>query len=64
MQRLLAIIGPLPFMALAMLAAGCALGVAIAVFQWLSACAADVTSWLRYPLLGIIAAASYFAYGL
>lgn len=51
-------------MALAMLAAGCALGVAIAVFQWLSAYVADATSWLRYPLLGIVAAASYFAYGL
>lgn len=31
MQRLLTILGPLPFMALAILAAGCGLGVAIFV---------------------------------
>ena len=39
MQRLLTILGPLPFMALAILAAGCSLGVAIFVFQLLSAIA-------------------------
>ena len=36
MQRLLSILGPIPFMALAILAAGCGLGVAIFVFQCLS----------------------------
>ncbi len=64
MQRLLTAIGPLPFMALAILAAGSALGVAIFVFERLSAQIAGVTSWLHYPLLGVVAAASYFAYGL
>ena len=64
MQRLLTILGPIPFMALAILAAGCALDVAIFVFQLLSVQIAGVTSWLRYPLLGVIVATSYFAYGL
>ena len=64
MQRLLTVIGPLPFMVLAILAAGCALGVAIFVFQGLVAHIAGVTSWLSYPLLGIVVATSYFAYGL
>jgi acetyltransferase-like isoleucine patch superfamily enzyme len=64
MQRFLSIIGPLPFMALAVLAAGLALGVAIFVYQSLSPLIAGVESWLRYPLMGIFVAASYFAYGL
>ncbi len=64
MQRLLSIIGPLPFMALAILAAGSALGVAISVFQCLAAQIAGITSWLRFPLLGVVVATSYFAYGL
>ncbi len=64
MQRILTIVGPLPFMALAMTAAGLAMGVAIFVYQSLSLCIADVTSWVRFPLMGLIVAASYFAYGL
>jgi len=52
MQRVLTIIGPLPFMALAIFAAGCALGVAIFVFQGLSACIAGVTSWLALSAAG------------
>ena len=64
MQRLLTVLGPLPFMALAIFSAGCALGVAIFVFELLSVQIAGVSSWLRYPLLGVVVAASYFAYGL
>ena len=64
MQRILAILGPLPFMALAMTAAGFAMGVAIFVYQSLSPCIADITSWVRFPLMGLIVAASYFGYGL
>lgn len=64
MQRFLQIVGPLPFMALAILAAGLALGVAILVFQLLHAQFAGVTPGFYYPLLGIAAALSYFAYGL
>src|SRR5262245_29459404 len=65
MQRFLAIVGPLPFMALAILAAGLALGVAVFVYQhFFSAALAGVESWLRYPLTGVAVAASYFAYGL
>lgn len=64
MQRFLQIVGPLPFMALAILAAGLALGVAIFVFQQLHAQFIGMTSWFYYPLLGITAALSYFAYGL
>lgn len=64
MQRFLQIVGPLPFMALAILAAGLALGVAIFVFQLLHAQFAGVTLGFYYPLLGITAALSYFVYGL
>ena len=65
MQRFLAIVGPLPFMALAGIAAGLALGVGVFVFdRFFSAPLAGVDSWLRYPLTGLALAASYFAYGL
>jgi acetyltransferase-like isoleucine patch superfamily enzyme len=65
MQRLLAIVGPIPFMVLAILVAGCALGVGVFVFdQCFSAPLARVSSWLRYPLTGLALATSYFAYGL
>ncbi|HEX9179050.1 MAG TPA: DapH/DapD/GlmU-related protein [Burkholderiales bacterium] len=64
MQRFLAIAGPLPFMALAIFAAGLALGVAVLAFEQLQPLAAGDASWLRYPLYGIALAASYFAYGL
>lgn len=64
MQRFLQIVGPLPFMALAILTAGLALGVAIFVFQQLHAQFIGMTSWFYYPLLGVTTALSYFAYGL
>jgi acetyltransferase-like isoleucine patch superfamily enzyme len=65
MQRILFIIGPLPFMALAITVAGLALGVAVFVFeQFFSAPLAAISSWLRYPLTGLALALSYFAYGL
>jgi acetyltransferase-like isoleucine patch superfamily enzyme len=65
MQRLLALVGPLPFIALAILAAGLALGVAAGLFSKVFAPAlADVKSIWRYPLTGLALAASYFAYGL
>ena len=65
MQRFLAIVGPLPFMALAIVVAGLALGVGVFVFdRFFSAPLSAVDSWLRYPLTGLALAASYFAYGL
>jgi acetyltransferase-like isoleucine patch superfamily enzyme len=64
MKRLLALIGPLPFLALAILATGLALGVAAFVFHLLHAYVAPVNSWVFYPLLGLVLATSYFAYGL
>lgn len=65
MQRLLALVGPLPFIALAILAAGLALGVAAGLFSEVFAPAlAGVTSVWRYPLTGLALAASYFTYGL
>lgn len=65
MKGFLFLVGPLPFMALAIatagLAAGCAMFVHGAVFSpWLTAVA---TAW-RYPLAGIALAASYYIYGL
>lgn len=64
MMRTLSIIGPLPFMVLAIFAAGLAAGVAVFVFEQLHPLVASVTSWLRYPIYGIALTASYFAYGL
>jgi acetyltransferase-like isoleucine patch superfamily enzyme len=65
MQRLLFIVGPLPFMALAITVAGLALGVGVFVFDhFFSAPLAAITSWLRYPLTGLALVVSYFAYGL
>jgi acetyltransferase-like isoleucine patch superfamily enzyme len=63
-KTLLSIIGPLPFMALAIVAAGLALGVAVLVFQCLTAPLAGMAPWAWYPLFGLSIAASYFAYGL
>lgn len=65
MQRLLALVGPLPFIALAILAAGLSLGVAAGLFGEVFAPAlAGVTSFWHYPLTGLALAASYFTYGL
>ena len=54
MQRILTIAGPLPFLVLAMTAAGLAMGVAIFVYQSLSPCIADVTSWVRCMFNGVL----------
>lgn len=64
MQRFLVTVGPLPFLALALLTAGLALGVAIWVFEALTTCFAGIEPLFRYPLAGLSLAASYFAYGL
>ena len=65
MQRLLALVGPLPFIALAILAAGLSLGVAAGLFDEVFVPAlAGVTSFWHYPLTGLALAASYFTYGL
>ena len=65
MQRILAVVGPLPFMALAIVVAGLALGVGVFVFdRFFSAPLAAIDSWARYPLTGLALAVSYFAYGL
>jgi hypothetical protein len=65
MQRLLALVGPLPFIVLAVLAAGLSLGVAAGLFSEVFApTLAGVTSFWHYPLTGLALAASYFTYGL
>ncbi|MFO1304968.1 MAG: DapH/DapD/GlmU-related protein [Burkholderiales bacterium] len=64
MKRLLALIGPLPFLALAILAMGLAVGVAAAVFDALAPFAQSRSGWAHYALLGVALAISYFAYGL
>jgi len=63
-KRLLALVGPIPFLALAILAMGTAIGVAVAVFHALHPLAESATSWARYLVLGIVLALCYFAYGL
>jgi non-ribosomal peptide synthetase-like protein len=63
-KNFLALVGPLPFLALAVVAMGLSVGVAIVVYDLLYACIAAVASWLRYPLLGIVLALCYFTYGL
>jgi non-ribosomal peptide synthetase-like protein len=65
MQRFLALVGPLPFIALAILAAGLALGVAVAFYDAIlaPALARAAPAW-RYPLTGLALAAGYFTYGL
>ncbi|MBN8448025.1 MAG: hypothetical protein J0M13_03310 [Candidatus Accumulibacter sp.] len=65
MQRLLALIGPLPFIALAIAAAGLSLGTAVWLFdEILAPMLATFSSAWRYPLTGLALASSYFAYGL
>ena len=64
MKRLLELIGPLPFLALAILAMGLAVGVAAAVFSALAPLAQTGAAWSHYAVLGIVFAVSYFAYGL
>jgi non-ribosomal peptide synthetase-like protein len=64
MKRLLYLIGPLPFLALAIFTMGLAVGVAAAVFHAIHPSIEMVTSWWRYPLTGILFALCYFAYGL
>ena len=64
MKRLLELIGPLPFLALAILAMGLAVGVAAAVFAALAPLAQTGAAWSHYAVLGVVFAVSYFAYGL
>lgn len=65
MNRLLTIVGPLPFIALAIIAAGLALGAAAALYGEIFAPAlASVASPWHWPLTGLALVASYFAYGL
>lgn len=64
MQRFLAAVGPVPFLALAILTAGLALGCAAYVFDALTGCFAGADARLHYPLTGIALAAGYFSYGL
>ncbi|MCM8611638.1 hypothetical protein [Accumulibacter sp.] len=65
MQRLLALIGPLPFIGLAIVAAGLSLAVAVWLFDTLSLGLPAVSNsvW-RYALTGLLLAVCYFAYGL
>ncbi|MCM8594397.1 hypothetical protein [Accumulibacter sp.] len=65
MQRFLAFVGPLPFIALAIAAAGLSLGAAVLVHEqlFLPVLSGVSSSW-RYPLAGVALAASYFVYGL
>lgn len=65
MQRLLAILGPLPFLALAIFAAGVSLATPVWLYDGVfSPALAGTASLWRYPLTGLALAASYFAYGL
>ena len=65
MQRVLALVGPLPFIALAVFAAGLSLGVAVWLFDGVFApLLTPVSSAWRYPLGGIALACCYFTYGL
>ena len=65
MQRLLSLVGPLPFIALAIVAAGLALGAAAWLFtEVFTPQLATLSSAWRYPLTGLALAGSYFAYGL
>lgn len=65
MQRLLALIGPIPFIALAIVAAGLSLGSAVWLYgEVLAPAIAESNSPWRYPLTGLALATSYFAYGL
>jgi hypothetical protein len=64
LKRLLWLVGPLPFLALAMGTMGLAIGVAAAVFEALSPFAQTGAAWSHYVVLGIVFAVSYFAYGL
>ncbi len=64
LSTLLPILGPIPFLALAIVTAGLALGVAACCFQQLYLSITAVTPWLRFALIGIALAFSYFVYGL
>ncbi|MFO1312731.1 MAG: DapH/DapD/GlmU-related protein [Burkholderiales bacterium] len=64
MKRLLALAGPLPFLALAILAMGLAVGAAAAVFEALAPFAQTGVAWSHFAVLGVVFAISYFAYGL
>jgi non-ribosomal peptide synthetase-like protein len=65
MQRLLTLFGPLIFLALAIFAAGLALGFAAWLYlEVLVPALAGLASAWRYPLTGLALAASYFTYGL
>ncbi len=65
MQRVLALLGPLPFIALAIVASGLALAVATWLFTEVFAPVLATSSGVRHHVLtGIAWATSYFAYGL
>src|SRR6185436_5129871 len=51
-NRLLALFGPLPFLALAIVAMGLSIGMGVCVYDALSPLLAPLASWLRYPLTG------------
>lgn len=65
MQRLLAILGPVPFIALAIFTAGLSMGAAVWLYNDVLAPAlAPLAAPWRYPLTGLALALSYFTYGL
>jgi len=64
MKRLLWLLGPVPFLALAVMTMGLAAGVAAALFDALHPSIAIAASWLRYPLTGLLLALCYFTYGV
>jgi non-ribosomal peptide synthetase-like protein len=63
-NRILTLVGPLPFLALAIVAMGLAAGDAVWVFRALHPRIDALTSWLYYPLMGVLFALCYFVYGL
>jgi non-ribosomal peptide synthetase-like protein len=64
MQRLLWLVGPVPFLALAILAVGSAMGVAAFVFVQIYGRISSLANWAFFPCLGFALALSFYVYGI
>ena len=64
MKRLLWLVGPLPFLALAMGTMGLAVGVAAAVYDALSPLAQTGAAWSHYAVLVVAGLAAAIAVGV
>jgi acetyltransferase-like isoleucine patch superfamily enzyme len=63
MRGFVILFGPMPFLILAIVTLGLALAPAILVFQTMSPTINELNQWAQLPLLGILAAFSYYVYG-